>query len=115
MTKKITTKDFCRKRGDDYTFILTIKDSAGVVIDITGFSFLLTIDPAQFPTGNSNNIAQLTGIIVSGSAGTVRFEPTSASVVSLGNFYYDVQQTDGAGKVRTILIGRWDIEQDITK
>lgn len=114
-TNQITERDFCRKRGDDYTFIITVQDSAGAAIDITGASFLLTIDPQKNPPTAANNVAQLTGIIVTAAAGTVRFEPSAASVATVGNYHYDVQMTDAAGKVRTILVGQWIIEQDVTK
>lgn len=111
----VSTSDICRFRGDDYSFTITIKDSAGDAVDITGFSFLLTIDPSSAPTSDTNNLDQLTGTITDATGGQVRFDPTATSVGTVGNYFYDVQQTDAGGKVRTILTGKWDVEQDVTK
>jgi len=33
----------------------------------------------------------------------------------VGGFYYDVQMTDGAGRKRTVLAGKYKYVQDITK
>lgn len=112
----VSQLNFTRKRGDTYSFVLSLKDSAGAAIDITGSTFLLTIDPSPDPADASANIAQLTGTIVgAGTAGQVRFDPSAPSVATVGGFYFDVQQTDAGSKVRTILTGQWTVEQDVTK
>lgn len=108
--------NFTRKRGDTYSFVLSLKDAAGAALDITGASFLLTIDPSPSPESAVANIAQLTGSIVGAATlGQVRFDPTAPSVATVGVFFYDVQMTDSGSRVRTILVGQWTVEQDITK
>jgi hypothetical protein len=108
--------DLCRKRGDSFADEFTIKDKNKVVIDISGFSFLLTVDPSPTPADAANNIFQLTGVITDAVNGKVEFAPTTTqSDVNPQTYFYDIQQTDGAGRVRTIAEGPYDITQDVTK
>ena len=108
--------DIDRVRGDTYPFIFTVNDSAGSPIDITGYSFLLTVDPEESPTDATNNLFQLTGSIVSGPAGTVEFSLTALQAdQEPAGYYYDLQMTDTATDIRTIAKGAWNVVQDITK
>lgn len=113
---EVSAINFVRKRGDTYSFTLSLKDSAGAAIDITGSTFLLTIDPSPTPEDATNNVAQLTGVIVAPATnGQIRFDPDAASVGTVGVFFYDVEQTDSGGRIRTVLAGQWTVEQDVTK
>lgn len=108
--------DLCRRRGDTFADIFTLKDSAGVAIDISsGYSFLLTVDPSESPVNSDNNLFQLTGVIVDGPNGKVSFAPSAVqSDQPPATYFYDIQQTL-SGVVRTIVVGEYDIVQDITK
>ena len=105
----------CRKRGDTYPITFTIKDSAGVVIDITGFTYLLTVDPSEEPADALANLFQLTGVVALGTDGKVAFTLSVGEADNLGEFFYDIQQTDGASALRTVVKSTWVFEQDITK
>lgn len=108
--------NFVRKRGDTYSFTVSLRDAAGAALDITGASFLLTIDPSPTPENAAANVAQLAGTIVGApTLGQVRFDPTAPSVATPGVYFFDVQMTDAGARVRTILAGQWTVEQDITK
>lgn len=108
--------DLCFSRGDTVPWTFTVKDNAGVPVDITGFSFLLTVDPSPEPTTSTNNLFQLTGTITNPTGGVVRFSMTALQADQAPNtYYYDLQMTDGAGKIRTISKGEFVFEQDITK
>lgn len=118
----ITNVNICRKRGDTAPFTITITDDAtpGVPIDITGFSFLLTVDPAQTPDSAANNLFQLgvgTGLVLSDPAnGVITVElPIGDADQTPAVYFYDLQQTDTGGFIRTILEGQWEVVQDITK
>ncbi len=111
-----------RRRGDSFADEFTIREpdlpdgTAGPVIDITGFSFLLTVDPEELPLTSANNIFQLTGTITDATNGKVEFAPTAVeSDVTPQEYFYDIQQTDAGAKIRTIIVGPYDIIQDITK
>ena len=108
--------DITRKRGDTYADEFTIRSaSTGAAINITGYTFLLTVDPKPNPTDALANLYQLTGTIVDAAAGRVEFAPSSTQANQVGAFYYDVQMVDGASRKRTIVSGKYKYEQDITK
>jgi hypothetical protein len=117
MACNISNVDICRKRGDTFPFQLTIKDENGVVIDITGDTFLLTVDPSPTPTGSGDNLFQLTGVLTDPVNGVVEFQPSAIQADQTPQtYYYDVQQTEAvSGDIRTILYGEWQVVQDITK
>jgi hypothetical protein len=109
--------DITRKRGDTYAdeFVLKSKKTQ-LPLDITGCSFLLTVDPTAAPVDASANLYQLTGVIVgAGTDGRVSFAPNDSQANQLGKFFYDVQMIDASGKKRTVDSGKYIYTQDITK
>lgn len=108
--------DITRKRGDTYADEFTIKSAlTKQPIDITGYTFTLTVDPEKAPLTADNNLYQLTGTIVEAEAGRVEFAPDATQANQLGKFFYDVQMVDGDGRKRTIVSGKYTYTQDITK
>lgn len=113
-----TPKDIplCRTRGDTRSWTFVIQDAAGAVIDITGFSFLLTVDPEEDPSTATNNLFQLTGAIPLGSDGRVTFTLSAGEADQLpSEYFYDVQMTDAALELFTIIKSTYTVAQDITK
>ena len=106
-----------RFRGDTHplTFALTDNATPAVAIDITGFSFLLTVDPGEEPTDAVNNVFSIAGVIVSGVGGTFKFTLTTGQADNLGEFFYDIELIDAASAIRTIAKDTWTWTQDITK
>lgn len=105
-----------RRRGDTYADEFTVKSaSTGLPINITGYSFLMTLDPKKDPPDDTTKIYQLTGTIVDATAGRVEFAPSAVQANQLGQFFYDVQMIDGAGRKRTLVVDKYKYEQDITK
>jgi len=117
MSCSVTEENICRKRGDTWPFQITITDTDGVAIDITGDTFLLTVDPSPTPPDATNNLFQLAGVITDAPNGVVEFTLTpSQADQTPATYYYDVQQTEAvSGDIRTILQGEWEVRQDITK
>lgn len=108
--------DICISRGDTVPWTFTIKDDAGTPVDITGFSFLLTVDPSDEPSGSGDNLFQLTGAIVDGPNGIVRFNMSALQADQTPDVYYfDLQMTDGTSAIRTVAKGQFEFHQDITK
>lgn len=105
-----------RKRGDTFAdrFVITSEET-GAVIDISGYTFLLTVDPEKEPVDDSANIFQLTGTIVDAAAGLVEFAPNATQADQLGSFYFDAQLTAPSGRIRTFDSGKYKFTQDITK
>jgi len=113
MTAKI---DIERFRGDTAPIVIQLVDSASSPIGdaIGGATFLMTVSPEQWPT-TGTPLFQVAGTSIDDTAKTVNFEISLANADNLGAFYYDVQMTDSAGVIRTILSGLMLFEQDITK
>lgn len=108
--------DITRKRGDTYADEITVKSKkTKQAIDITGYSFLLTLDTRQAPTDETTKAYQLTGVILSAANGRVEFAPNASQADRVGSFFYDIQMVDGAGRKRTIESGKYKYVQDITK
>lgn len=108
--------DLSIHRGDTKPWRYTVKDSAGAAVDITGYTFLLTVDPSDEPANSDNNLFQLTGTIIDGPAGIVEFGMSAVQADQTPSvYYYDVQMTDGAAKLHTIIKGKFTFKQDITK
>ena len=116
MSNHTTTLNITRTRGDTFPMQFTLKDSSGTAIDITGFSFLMTVDPSAAPSDATGNLFQLTGTITDAVNGVFQF-PISAMQADQtpGEYFHDVQMTDAGGFIRTIVTGTFTFEQDITK
>ena len=105
-----------RKRGDTYADEFTVKSEiTGEAIDISGYSFLLTLNTEKNPVNEDDQVYQLTGSIVDAENGIVGFSPSAVEADLVGTFYYDVQLTDPSGKIRTIEKDKYKYVQDITK
>jgi len=105
-----------RYRGDTVPDKITVKDADDVVINITAYAFMLTVSSIKAPPDTSTQLMQLTGVITSGPLGTVEFSPTAGEAnVTPGKYFYDIQMTDGSGKIQTIDTGTYTFKQDITK
>lgn len=108
--------DIQRRRGDTCAdeFTLTLDGSA---VDLTGCTFVLTVDRRAAPNDTSTNLYQVEGVVSDPYSGIITFSPTSQQVDRVGFFYYDVEMTDAAGKKRTITpVGaKYVFYQDITK
>lgn len=109
--------DFVRKRGDTYADeIAVFSKTTGAAIDITGYSFVLTVDPSQTPTTADDNLYAINGSITKATGGLVEFAPSAIQADQQpGAYFYDIQMTDDAGRIRTIQAGRYTYEQDISK
>lgn len=108
--------DLCFTRGDTLRWTFEVKEADGTTpVDITGFSFLLTVDPSSEPTDASGNLFQLTGTLLTPASGIVAFEMSPSQADRVGVFFYDLQMTDAGSRIRTILKGAFQFDQDITK
>ena len=108
--------DLERIRGDTYADEFTLRDSTTKQpIDITDYSFYLTLSSEKNPADESSQIYQIAGTIVDAINGKVEFSPTEQQANQLGSFYYDIQMVDGIGRIRTIVKAKYKYTQDITK
>ncbi len=112
---KDATKNICWGRGDSDAKGFIVQDSAGVAVNITGFSFRLTVNTDKNPAPGTE-LFTVTGVITDATAGKVAFAPTTTDTdQDPSKYFYDVEQTDGSGAISTIIKGVAEIIQDISK
>jgi len=105
-----------RYRGDTFANIFRITDSLGDPIDITGYSFALTVHTDRTPTSVQPPLFTLAGTLVSPLNGTVQFAPnTTQANQEPGTYFFDIQMTDNTGAIQTVVVGKYIFRQDITK
>ncbi len=113
---KDSEKTICWARGDSDSKGFVVQDSTGAAVDITGFSFKLTVNSEKDPTTVSNQQFTVVGAITDALSGKVAFSPSIVDTdIAPGTYFYDIEQTDGSGKISTLIIGKCIIIQDITK
>lgn len=105
-----------RFRGDTVPDRVNVQDADGDPLDITGFTFELTVNENKEPTSTSGQLMQVAGVIISAMSGIVDFSPTADQANQTpGKYYYDIQMTTSGGKIQTIATGSYIFKQDITK
>lgn len=118
MPSLTTTINLDRRRGDTKAFQFTI-DEDGADLDITGHTFLMTVnvdvDPTDPPV--TPDEWQLTASLVAPNTdGKFKFQPSAPNMdLEPGVFFYDIQMTDPGGEITTVIAGTLTITQDITK
>lgn len=104
-----------RKRGDTYPITGTVKLN-DLPLDVTGCSFVLTVDPEPEPVTAANNLFSLTGALAEPLTGEISFPITEEQADQTpGDYYHDIQMIDAQGKKRTIALDGFSFVQDITK
>lgn len=108
-------------RGDSYPLELTIKDKAtGEPVDLTGYTFLFTVNSEQNPDDVTNQLFQTVGVIDVDqglNTGKVIFTPEVLDTedAAIATYYYDIQLSYAVGRPRTIKKAKFKIIQDISK
>lgn len=104
--------DIERKRGDTYDIIISVVDKNLDAIPLTSETFILSVSTDENPTA-SPDIYTAAGTIADAPNGKVSFPV--AGTTAAGTYYFDIQMTDTASKIRTIDKGEYRLVQDITK
>ena len=106
-------------RGDTEPIIVKVTDSQGNGINLTGYSFILTVDSRSAPDDTSTRLFTINGTVdpdQSTNEGIVRFPMTEAeSNQEPGTYYYDIQRIDTESHKKTLCKYRFFITQDLTK
>lgn len=109
-------KTICWGRGDSSAKGFIVQDSAGVAINITGFTFKLTVNSEKDPLNTDNQKFSIVGAITDAVLGKVAFSPSVVNTdIDPGTYFYDIEQTDDGSAISTLIIGKCLIIQDITK
>lgn len=105
-----------RYRGDTVPDKITIKDKDGTVVDITSFSFKMSVDETEDPVDEATQLYKLAGSITDGPAGKVEFAPDATEADQTpAVYFYDIEMVDASSAIQTIAKGDYEYLQDITK
>ena len=110
---------FIIEQGVTFNQVLTLTDSSASVVNLTGYS-AAQMDLRTNPESSSTILSLTTGnnrIALGGSAGTVTL---SISASDSGNLVatdgvYDLEITDGNGKVYRIVEGTYTVRRGISR
>lgn len=106
-----------RKRGDTAPDLIRVLDPETLTaLDISGFAYVLTVNTVRNPTDTSTQLVTIAGTITDAPAGRVEFRWTAPQADQTpGKYWYDIEQTDVGGNVKTIAKNAYKFYQDITK
>lgn len=90
--------------------------TANGVLDITGWSFTLTVNTEENPTNTDNQLFQATASLTNPTAGDYEFRLTTGQADQTpGTYYFDIQYVKPGGEKGTQEKGLYIVEQDINK
>ena len=107
------TRDIDIYRGDDFSHTVTITNTAGSAIDVSGRTY--TSQLRRYPD-SSTVAATFTVAMGSAATGVVVFTLADTVTAGLepGPYRYDIQQDNG-GTLTTLLAGQATVSADVTR
>lgn len=109
------TKNFEVVRGDTFTVDVTVRDSKGNIKDLRGYIFTFTVKKSL---SDSTPIIQVVESVPNDAQNKVEMvslKVNTSEIEQAGVYVYDVQYVDPQGNVRTPLLGKLYVIEDITK
>ena len=111
-----TYQDLEFNEGDDFTYKITLTDSDGIAIDITGYTFYMTVkktvsnsdDDALFKITVSTIPSPTLGIV------NIPIDRTDTLNKTAGIYPYDIKYKDGSSEIKTIIYGDFKLIQGVT-
>lgn len=108
-------------RGDTVNIDLTITDSDGSALNITGYKFFFTAKSNDDDNDDDALIKKdvTTHLKPDGSDGTLTGQSRitlskTQTAVAIGNHYYDIQMKDSSDDITTLTKDRFNVKQDVT-
>lgn len=101
-------------RGDTYSNLISITDSDGAPITITGRTYWITLklDPTTADPGEAQ-----ASVLASGSPAAhqaiLSIPPAQTALLVPGSYHYDIQEVNGAA-ITTICYGKVKVIRDVT-
>lgn len=90
-------------KGDTYNFNVTVKDSKGVIFDLTGYTMTFTAKDSITKTDIEADISS-TAIITTPTSGIGSFTLLpSDTLIDAKKYHYDIQISDGANNIYTVV------------
>ena len=111
-----TYKDLNFDEGDDFPYIVTLTDENSDAVDLTGYTFYMTVKYKISDSDENAIFKKTVTSIPSPTLGVVTITIDRADTQNKipGIYPYDIKYVDGTGDVRTILYGKFKITQAST-
>lgn len=99
-----------RHQGNSKRIRRQVVDSAGAAVNVTGNTFVLTVNSDNNPTDLLTQMFQVTATLENALTGLIYFLITGPNAATaVGNYYYDIQWTDANGETETLEKGEYVI------
>lgn len=105
-------------QGSTYSLALTYKDSAGVAINLTGYTAAMQArDTVNTPTTVLSLSSPSSGIVITGATGLITITMTATQTRDLiaNTYVYDLEITSGAGVVTRLIQGSLIVSAEVTR
>lgn len=119
LTVDPNTYDITILRGDDQTVRFTVTTSTWAAQDVSAWSFAFTVKSSPDDAIGSALFQKTTGgggiALTTPLSGIVDVSIAAADTAAMaGNYYYDLQGTDGSGLAHTVRLAKFSVRKDIT-
>ena len=109
-----TAADLCWTRGDSGRIDVTVKDTDGTALDLTGATLFLTVKAALADADSAASVRKEVTVHDDATAGESHFDLLTTDNATAGTFYYDVQLKTADAKIYTLFGGTWRVLADVT-
>jgi fibronectin type 3 domain-containing protein len=103
--------------GATYVDVVTFRDSAGALVNLTGYTAALKIRPTVESSTTTLSLTQASGLTLGGAAGTVTITLTAANTTTLasGNYVYDLKVTSAGGVATRLVEGDVIVSAEVSR
>jgi len=101
--------------NEDYRLNLTLKDSTGAAMNLTGYSYKAQFRQQPAPAGAVYATYSATVSNAATGAVTVKLSKSQTSALSGLTGFWDLQQTDSGGSISYLLSGRAVVKTTVTR
>lgn len=108
----MTNYDMTWRQGDDVSYQLTLKDSVGSAINLTGYTVRSQI---RIRADASASIAFAVAYTRASGIATLSLTSATTAAMGAGTYLYDVELVDPSGKVKGIMGGSVAVTEEITR
>ena len=107
--------NYSKYRGDDVALNLTFKDSAGVAINITGYTVFFTLKRNKYDTDAQAALTKTVTAHTVPASGQTQIALTAAETAALnGSYYYDMSYKTTGNAIKTVDSGVFTFKDDTT-
>lgn len=102
--------------GDDFPYSVTLTDENGDAIDLTGYTFYMTIKKKKNDSDENAVFKKTVTSIPNPTLGrvTITIDRDDTLSISPGIYSYDIKYKDDGGDIRTVIYGDFKLIQAIT-